>query len=63
MSAIKMSRKESCAKVEKAIEAIIWYFGFPRKEALEYLGNNSRAVIDGIVQSYEDNAKLAFYND
>ena len=63
MSAIKMSRKENRANVEKAIEAIVWYFGFSRKEALEYLGNNSRVVIDGIVQRYEDNAKLAFYND
>lgn len=63
MSAIKVSRKENRANAEKAIEAIVWYFGFSRKEALEYLGNNSRAVIDGIVQRYEDNAKLAFYND
>lgn len=63
MGAIKVSRKESRAKVEKVIEAIVWYFGFSRKEALEYLGNNSRAVIDDIVQRYEDNAKLAFYND
>lgn len=63
MSVILVSKKESRAKVEKAIEAIIWYFGFSRNEALEYLGNNSRVVIDGIVQRYEDNAKLAFYND
>ena len=63
MSAICVSYKEHRAPIEKAIKAIMWYFGCSRKVACKYLGENSKATIDEIVRCFDSNSKSAFYND
>ena len=49
------------------IEAIMWYFGMTHREALEYYklltAQGNTASIYEIVKAYQNNAKLAFYND
>ncbi len=48
---------------EKYITALVWYFGFNRKQALEYIKTADKRMLDGILERYTQNAKIAFYND
>ena len=49
------------------IDAIMWYFGFTRQQAEQYYRNcinaNEKAVLDEILRGYQNQAKIAFYND
>lgn len=58
-----VSRRESRAKIENEIIAIMWYFGFTRRQALNYMAETSQSTIAVIVATYNKTAKLAFYND
>lgn len=49
------------------IEAIMWYFGMTKQQAATYYINCTRSgeqsSLDAILQAYQNQAKLAFYND
>ena len=48
---------------EKYIIAIVWYFGFNRKQAIEYIKTADTQMLNGILERYNQNAKQTFYND
>lgn len=49
----------------KYINAIIYYFGFTKKEANKYYSENKNniSLLNAILEGYNGNAKKAFYND
>ena len=48
---------------EKYITAIIWYFGFNKKEAIAYINIATPEILSEILKCYKSNFKIAFYND
>jgi len=44
------------------IDAFMWYFGCGRIQAAAMVKNNP-SIVSAVVQSYNDQAKKAFYND
>lgn len=49
------------------IDAIMWYFGFTKSQAEQYyknlINNNELSTLDEIVRGYQNQMRLAFYND
>lgn len=49
------------------IDAIMWYFGMNQSQATQYykelLANGETYRLEEILRGYQNQAKLAFYND
>lgn len=49
------------------VEAIMWYFGMSQQQALDYYNklrlNGETYRLEQILQAYQNQARLSFYND
>lgn len=49
------------------VQAIMWYFGMNQQQALDYYNklrlNGEIKLLYDILQAYQNQCKLAFYND
>ena len=45
------------------LNAVIWFFGFTKKEATAYLKTASKETQQAILEGWNDQAEKAFYND
>lgn len=45
------------------MDAVMWLFGFNKKEAQQYIKEATSEMLNEINKTYTDNAKKSFYND
>lgn len=56
-------KREPQIYMEKYINAVRWYFGFTKKEAIEYIHTVTPEMLTEIMRTYMNNAYFSFVED